>query len=121
MPARKIEERGIVAHESEFCEGFAKKVLDKTVDLKRIDAWTDEEVIEHLTAVKGIGQWTAEMFLIFSLGRDDIFSYGDLGLRNAMKKVYKLKHEPTEKQAEKITARWKPYRSLASRYLWASR
>ena len=56
----------------------------------------------------------------FSLGRADIFSYGDLGLRNAIKKVYKLKKQPTERQAEKLAAQWKPYRSLASRYLWAS-
>ena len=60
------------------------------------------------------------MFLIFSLGRDDVFSYGDLGLRNALRSIYKMKKPPTPRQAEKITARWKPYRSLGSRYLWAS-
>jgi 3-methyladenine DNA glycosylase/8-oxoguanine DNA glycosylase len=60
------------------------------------------------------------MFLIFSLQRDDVFSYGDLGLRNALKKIYKLRKAPTPAQAEKITAKWKPYRSLGSRYLWAS-
>jgi DNA-3-methyladenine glycosylase II len=60
------------------------------------------------------------MFLMFSLGRLDVFSYGDLGLRNTMQKLYGLKKHPTEKQAEKITTAWRPYRTLASRYLWAS-
>jgi DNA-3-methyladenine glycosylase II len=60
------------------------------------------------------------MFLIFSLRRDDVFSYGDLGLRNAMKKIYNMKNPPTPAQAERITAKWKPSRSLGSRYLWAS-
>ena len=60
------------------------------------------------------------MFLIFSLRRDDVFSYGDLGLRNAMQRIYKMKKPPTPRQAGKITSQWKPYRSLGSRYLWAS-
>jgi DNA-3-methyladenine glycosylase II len=70
--------------------------------------------------VKGIGQWTAEMFLIFSLRREDVFSYGDLGLRNALRRIYKMKKSPTPAQAKKITNKWKPYRSLGARYLWAS-
>ncbi|HVM76572.1 MAG TPA: DNA-3-methyladenine glycosylase [Candidatus Paceibacterota bacterium] len=120
MPARKIRSVGLSRMKVSFVKDLAKKVLDKTVDLKKLDTWSDQEVIEHLTAVKGIGQWTAEMFLIFSLGREDIFSYGDLGLRNAMQKLYKLRKHPTERQAMKIAELWKPYRSLASRYLWAS-
>ncbi len=120
MPARTMRKAGLSRMKVSFIKDLAKKVLDKTVDLKKIDQWTDEQVMEHLTAVKGIGRWTAEMFLIFSLHREDIFSYGDLGLRNAIKKVYNLKKHPTEKQAEKLALRWKPYRSTASRYLWAS-
>lgn len=120
MPARKIRKAGLSNMKVGFVKDLSRKMLDKTVDLKKIDEWTDDQVIEHLMAVKGIGRWTAEMFLIFSLGRDDVFSYGDLGLRNAIKKIYKLKTHPTERQAEKLALRWKPYRSLASRYLWAS-
>ena len=120
MPVGKIRKAGLSRMKASFLKDLSKKILDRTVDFKKIDTWADEEVIEHLTAVKGIGLWTAEMFLIFSLGRADIFSYGDLGLRNAIKKVYKLKKQPTERQAEKLAAQWKPYRSLASRYLWAS-
>jgi len=120
MPPAKIRRVGLSRMKVSFIKDLAKKVLDKTVNLKEIDKWPDEKVIEHLTAVKGIGRWTAEMFLIFSLRRDDIFSYGDLGLRKAIQRLYKMKKEPTQKQAEKIVAKWKPYRSLASRYLWAS-
>jgi len=76
--------------------------------------------IKELTKVKGIGPWTAEMFLMFTLGREDIFSHGDLGLKNAIKKLYKFKKEPTRKQIEKIVEIWKPYRTYASRILWKS-
>lgn len=103
-----------------FIKDLAKNIEKGMVDFKKMPGWTDEEIIDHLVQVKGIGRWTAEMFLMFSLAREDIFSYGDLGLRNAMQKLYKLKVPPTPAQAEKISAAWKPYRSLASRYLWAS-
>jgi len=119
-PAAKMRKAGLSEMKVSFIKDLAKKVLDKTVNLKEINSWTDEEVAEHLVKVKGIGPWTAEMFLIFSLGRDDVFSYGDLGLKNAIKKIYKLKKHPTPAQAKKITDKWRPYRSLGSRYLWAS-
>ena len=120
MSRARMRKAGLSNMKVSFLKDLAKKVITKEVDLKEINKWSDEEVIEHLTRVKGIGPWTVEMFLIFSLQRDDIFSYGDLGLRNAIKKIYKLRAHPTERQAKKITERWKPYRSLASRYLWAS-
>jgi DNA-3-methyladenine glycosylase II len=120
MPAAKMRKCGLSRMKVSFIKDLAKKTLDGTLDFKHMDVMTDEEVIGHLTGVKGIGRWTAEMFLIFSLQRDDVFSYGDLGLRNALKKIYKLRKAPTPAQAEKITAKWKPYRSLGSRYLWAS-
>ena len=80
----------------------------------------DEEVIVELTKVKGIGRWTAEMFLIFTLGREDVFSFGDLGLKKGLMKVYGFKKEPTKKQIEKIVKNWSPYKSFASRILWGS-
>jgi DNA-3-methyladenine glycosylase II len=120
MPKSKLRKVGLSEMKVSFIKDLAAKIIDKTVNLKEIDTWTDEEVIEHLTRVKGIGRWTAEMFLMFSLGRDDVFSYGDLALRKAMQKMYKLKKTPTPAQAAKISAAWKPYRTLASRYLWAS-
>lgn len=120
MPAPKMRKAGLSKMKVSFLKDLAKKVLNGTVDFKKMNQWTDEEVINHLLRVKGIGRWTAEMFLMFSLRRDDVFSYGDLGLRNAIKKLYKLRKHPTPRQAEKISKKWKPYRSLASRYLWAS-
>jgi DNA-3-methyladenine glycosylase II len=119
-PAAKMRKCGLSGMKVKFIKDLAKKTLDGTLNFKTIDRLSDEEVIEHLMGVKGIGRWTAEMFLIFSLKRDDVFSYGDLGLRNALQKIYKMKKPPTLAQAEKITARWKPYRSLGARYLWAS-
>ena len=120
MPAEKMRACGLSKMKVGFIKDLARKTLDGSLDLKHIDEMSDEAVIEHLTSVKGIGRWTAEMFLIFPLQRDDVFSYGDLGLRNAMKKIYKMKGVPTPAQAARITARWRPYRSLGARYLWAS-
>ena len=120
MSVAKMRKCGLSRMKVSFIEDLARKTLDGSLNFKKMDQWSDEEVIEHLTAVKGIGRWTAEMFLIFSLQRDDVFSYGDLGLRNALQRTYKMKKPPTPAQAEKITAKWKPYRSLGSRYLWAS-
>jgi len=99
---------------------LAQRTKDGRLKIKILDKLSDEEVAKELIAVKGIGQWTADMFLMFSLGRDDVFSYGDQGLKNAIKKLYQLKSHPTLKQAEKISSKWKPYRSWACRYLWAS-
>ena len=120
LPAAKMRKAGLSKMKVGFIKDLAKKVLDKTVDLNAIGSWTDEEVVEHLTQVKGIGPWTAEMVLIFSLGREDVFSYGDLGLKNAIQNIYKLKKHPTPAQAKRITDKWRPYRSLGSRYLWAT-
>jgi len=120
MPAAKMRKCGLSKMKVSFIKDLARKILDGTVDFRAMRKWSDEEVIEHLVQVKGIGRWTAEMFLMFSLGRDDVFSYGDLGLRNAMQRLYKLRAHPTPAQAAKIAGKWKPYRSLASRYLWAS-
>jgi DNA-3-methyladenine glycosylase II len=120
MPTPKMRRVGLSKMKVSFIKDLAKKILDGTVDFRAMKNWTDEEVIEHLTRVKGIGRWTAEMFLMFSLGRDDVFSYGDLGLRNAMERLYKLRKHPSPARAAKISGAWKPYRTLASRYLWKS-
>ena len=120
MPAAKMRMCGLSRMKVGFVKDLARKTLDGSLNFKTIDTLSDEAVIEHLVSVKGIGRWTAEMFLIFSLRRDDVFSYGDLGLRKALQRIYKMKKPPTAAQAEKITAKWKPYRSLGSRYLWAS-
>jgi DNA-3-methyladenine glycosylase II len=120
IPTAKLRKVGLSGMKVSFLKDLSRKILDGTVDFRAMKKWSDEEVIEHLVQVKGIGRWTAEMFLMFSLGRDDVFSYGDLALRKAMQNLYKLRANPTPAQAEKISAAWKPYRTLASRYLWKS-
>ena len=78
----------------------------------------DEQVIASLTTFPGIGRWTAEMFLIFVLGREDVFALSDAGLRRSIKKIYKLKEKPLDDEFLKISNSWRPYRSIASWYLW---
>jgi len=96
---------------------LAEKTITKEVPFSKLPNLDDEAVIEELIKVKGIGRWTAEMFLIFSLGRPDVFSHGDLGLRRAIEKLYKLT-DPSQEKIEAITIKWSPYRSWGSRTLW---
>ena len=99
---------------------LATRVQKKSIHLAKLPDMSNEDIIDELTKVKGIGPWTAEMFLMFSLGREDVFSYGDLGLRNAIKRLYKFRRDPTRKQMEKIVNTWAPYRTWAARILWRS-
>ncbi|MEK7581178.1 MAG: DNA-3-methyladenine glycosylase 2 family protein [Patescibacteria group bacterium] len=114
-----IRAAGMSYSKIKYVKDLAAKVHKKEIDLKKLDALPDEEVIEQLIMVKGIGRWTAEMFLIFTLARPDVFSHGDLGLNNAIKKIYKLKNHTT-REVEKIVSKWSPYKSTASRILWHS-
>lgn len=111
---------GISGSKASYIKNIARAIEDKSLDFRRINKMTDEEIITMLTAIKGIGRWTAEMFLIFSLGRPDVFSFGDLGLRNAVKKLYSLPQDPTVQQLKEFSARWQPHRTAASLHLWAS-
>jgi 3-methyladenine DNA glycosylase/8-oxoguanine DNA glycosylase len=99
---------------------LATKVSDGSVKLHLLDQMSDIEVKNHLIQIKGVGPWTAEMFLMFALVREDVFSMGDLGLKKGMMKVYGYRKDPSLAQIEKIVSRWKPYRSYASRILWKS-
>lgn len=114
----KLRSAGLSRMKASFLKDLAKRTLDGSLDLKNIHKMDDEAVIEHLCVVKGIGRWTAEMFLMFALARPDIFSHGDLGLKNGIKKLYKLKEHAPLSRAEKIAEKWKPYRTYAARYLW---
>jgi DNA-3-methyladenine glycosylase II len=120
MPDTKLRAAGLSYGKISYIKDLALAFESKKLDMRRVNRMTDEEVIAWLTRVKGIGRWTAEMFLMFSLHRPDIFSTGDLGLRNAVQKLYGLRNPPTAKQLERITAKWSPHRTLASRYLWKS-
>ncbi|MBI3620055.1 DNA-3-methyladenine glycosylase 2 family protein [Candidatus Roizmanbacteria bacterium] len=99
---------------------MAKRVKSKELNLKNIDKAADTTVINELMKVKGIGPWTAEMFLMFALAREDVYSHGDLGLKKGLMKIYNFKKLPSQKQVEKITKKWSPYRTYACRILWQS-
>ena len=103
-----------------YLKDLAKKIEDGEIRIKTLSKMSDEEVITHLTKVKGIGRWTAEMFLIFSLGRLDVLPVGDLGLRKGVQKAFSMQELPKPKEVEEIGKRWKPYRSIATWYLWKS-
>ncbi|MBI3576921.1 DNA-3-methyladenine glycosylase 2 family protein [Candidatus Gottesmanbacteria bacterium] len=117
---KKLRAIGMSWAKARFIRDMADKVLSKSVQLSQLDQLSDDEVVRELTKVKGIGPWTAEMFLMFTLGREDVFSFGDLGLRKAIMKLYKLRKEPSKKQLEKITKKWSPYRTHAALVLWRS-
>ncbi len=115
-----LRSSGMSNAKTRYVKNLAEAIVNKTLPIIRLDKMNDEEIIVELTKVKGIGRWTAEMFLIFVLGRENVFSYGDLGLKKSLMKIYGFKKEPLKKTVEKIVARWSPYKSYASRILWES-
>ena len=111
---------GLSKQKSAYVKDLAAKTRDGLLNFETIAGLSDEEVIEHLTQVKGVGVWTAHMFLMFTLRRADILPTGDYGIQAAMKKHYRKRKMPTPKDMEKIARVWAPYRSLACWYLWRS-
>ncbi|MDQ4040236.1 MAG: DNA-3-methyladenine glycosylase 2 family protein [Actinomycetota bacterium] len=103
-----------------FLRSLAEHATDGSLELDRMGALPDEEVISELVAVKGIGEWTAHMFLIFHLDRPDVLPVGDLGVRAAIRTAYALDELPGPTEMESIAAPWRPYRSTAARFLWRS-
>ncbi len=97
---------------------LAQEVVDGTLNLKDLTRLSDSQVVRNLTKVKGIGPWTAQMFLMFTLGREDVFSYGDLGLKKAMVRLYSLNDNTTQDEIEEITKKWSPYCTYACQMLW---
>lgn len=96
----------------------AAKVAEGSVVLATLGDLSDEQVMEHLTKIKGVGPWTVEMFLMFTLGREDVYSYGDLGLKRAIQSLYGYKREPSLRTMQRLASRWKPYRTYAALALW---
>jgi DNA-3-methyladenine glycosylase II len=103
-----------------FIKDLASHVLEGRLDLKGLKKHPDDEVMRQLVAVKGIGRWTAEIFLMFRLGRPDVLPADDLGLMNAVHRAYRLRKRPDPKKLRQIGEAWRPYRSVASWYLWQS-
>jgi DNA-3-methyladenine glycosylase II len=111
---------GLSGRKVEYVRDLAAHVLSGELELERLDDLGDEEAIEEIVAVRGLGRWTAEMFLLFHLERPDVISGGDLGIRKAIQIEYGREKMPTPTEVEEMSERWRPHRSLASLYLWES-
>ena len=109
---------GLSGQKVGYLRDLSARIADGRLNLDALDALPDEEVIERLTAVKGFGRWTAEMFLMFRLHRPDVLPAGDLGIVNAIQRLYRLRKRPDPKRILKMGEAWRPYRSVASWYLW---
>jgi DNA-3-methyladenine glycosylase II len=116
----KLRSVGLSAMKVEYLKDLARNIEEGRINIKSLSKMSDEEVIGNLTQVKGIGRWTAEMFLIFSLGRPDVLPVDDLGLRKGVQMAFSLPELPKSKEVEEIGKKWKPYRSIATWYLWKS-
>jgi DNA-3-methyladenine glycosylase II len=109
---------GLSGQKVGYLRDLCARILDGRLQLDELEALADEAVVERLVAVKGFGRWTAEMFLMFRLHRPDVLPVGDLGIVNAVKRLYRLRKTPAPKRLLQIGEAWRPYRSVASWYLW---
>ncbi|MBI4875083.1 MAG: DNA-3-methyladenine glycosylase 2 family protein [Acidobacteria bacterium] len=116
----RMRELGLSKQKTSYIRDLAQTTISREVDFRTLPAMPDEVVIASLTAVRGIGVWTAQMFLIFALGRPDVLPTADLGIRAAMKNLYGLAELPKPAEMERIAAPWRPYCSVACWYLWRS-
>ena len=115
-----IRELGISYSKITYLRSLIAAIDNKIIDLKTIDKYSDQEIIDKLTIIKGIGPWSAEMFLIFSLEKEDVFSIHDGALQRAVSHYYLAGEKPSKKQLIQVSEKWRPYRSYASFYLWDS-
>ena len=120
LSEEQMQAAGLSPQKRRYLGDLTEKVVAGTVRLAQLHRLNDDEVIKELTQVKGIGVWTAQMFLIFSLNRPNVFPFEDLGIRNALRNIYRLKEPPDKKQAHQIAAPWAPYASIAAWYCWRS-
>jgi DNA-3-methyladenine glycosylase II len=116
----QLRAAGLSGRKVTYVRDLAAHVISGELELDRLDRLPDEEVVEEIVAVRGLGRWSAEMFLIFHLQRPDVLSGGDLGIRNAVRIEYGLDQMPTPERVLEIGEPWRPHRSLASLYLWES-
>jgi DNA-3-methyladenine glycosylase II len=111
---------GLSGQKVKYIRDLCSRILDGSLNLDTLTSLPDDDVIDALTSVKGIGRWTAEMFLMFRLHRPDVLPVGDLGIVKAVQRAYKLRALPTPARLTKLGEAWRPYRSVACWYLWAS-
>lgn len=120
LTAEQLRGAGLSPQKSKYLLDLAGKVQNKQVRLQRLARMSDEEVIEELIQVNGIGVWTAQMFLMFSLGRLDVFPHEDLGIRSAIRNLYGLEDLPDKETSHRVASRWRPYATMACWYCWRS-
>jgi len=116
----KLRGSGLSPQKISYIKDLAERLENGTLDLERLENLPDEEALNQLDAVRGIGRWTAEMYLIFKLGRTDVLPVDDLGLRKAVQKAYRLRKLPTRDRFEQLAEKWHPYSSISTFYLWKS-
>ena len=116
----EIRAAGLSRPKIAYLRDLAQHVEDGTLELDRLDELPDEEVSAQLTAIKGLGQWTADMFLMFHLRRPDVLPVGDQGIRRAVQVQYRMRKLPDPKRLEKVARPWRPHRTLACLFLWSS-
>jgi DNA-3-methyladenine glycosylase II len=120
-PFETLRSIGLSNAKANYVKNVAQFEIEFGMDHKKLNKMGNEEVIEYLTQIKGVGRWTVEMLLMFALGREDVFAIDDLGIQNAMIKLYKLDREDKKKFREdllRISQRWSPYRTYACKHLW---
>jgi len=113
-----LRSSGLSYQKVNYIRDLSEKWQEGTMNLTDIDSMTDEEISSELIKVKGIGQWTADMFLMFTLGRPDVFPFGDLGIQKGVMNLTNMNRLPTQKEMERKTKKWQPYRTVAAWYLW---
>lgn len=119
-PDSKLKEAGLSSMKRTYIKELAEKIESKQLRLNSISKMPDEVIIAELVKLRGIGRWTAEMFLIFSLGRQDVLPVDDLGLQKGVQQLYGLSYLPSGKEIREIAEKWRPYRTVATWYLWKS-
>ena len=117
-PDSRLRETGLSVRKAETIKEVSVMIEDGRLRLERTGRMTDDQIKDTLTEVKGIGRWTAEMFMIFGLGRADVLPVGDLGLRKGVMRFYRLRGMPSEDRVEEIAEAWRPYRTVATWYIW---
>lgn len=117
-PEAQLKTLGLSSAKARTFHALAGHILAGGLQIDRLESLSDQEIAREIVAVKGLGPWSADMFLMFHLGREDVLPVGDLGIREAMKRLYGLETRPLPQKMEEIAAPWRPFRTLASRYLW---
>ena len=118
MSEKQMRNVGLSRQKLQYIRDLASKTLTREVIFEQLSEMSDQDVIEHLTRVKGIGVWSAQMFLMFALRRPNVLPTGDYGIRAAIQKAYRKRKLPKPEEMLKLARKWEPYRTLACYYLW---